>query len=746
MVLGDGATTTLNITGTTDLAGTTTIYWPYAGDPGRITLAPTGTLSKSGTNTATVDVPLTGTGTVHSTNGTLRLTAAGAQPWAGTLRATDPGQLILNDPDWALATGANLDNITVQNNLALTGNATATSTELNSATITGPGTLALAGTSQITNTFIRDNATLRVATGATLNLPDTVIYLGPDGTIDIAGDLRLTGTPTIYWPYAGQPGRINLTPTGTLTKTDPTNATINVPVHTTVGSTVVAEDGVLTLSSAPTEVLAGSFVGRTGGTVRLASSQTPFRLGPDTELSGVSLLNLIELVGRVTVDRVGVQGATVGGDGTLVVADRLDLASGSLQGTGTTVVAPGATALVSSTSLRDGHSLVVLGAAAIQGTVLVDDGASLDLRGTATIADDAQVYGDGLVLVSGLLHKATGSGPAYVSALLENDGEVRASQGTLVVSQPWDTGAPGHLVGGVWRTSATLQLPQIQASSAHLVLDGTAAGFGFGNEGLGALTRNNAAGIVELVNGADASPQSLTNYGRVRLSPTSVVTIQGAFRQTSTGELSAGLAPGAQGRVVAGSGATISGWLTAVPAAGYAPPAGTRQQVVQAASVTGTFARVVSPDSQPFTAAYTATDVALVAGSVAPGPTPVADPTTAVPPPGVEPPASTPTAVTEEPLVDPEPATTAAQPARLTLRELADDTFTGRVTDPGTGLGLRGHLSVWRRVDGDWLRIRTVRVRDGRYEFHLRRAPARLRVVFRDDADRWHARMVLRTH
>ncbi len=344
---------TIDIAGELRLTGTPTIYWPYAGQPDHQPHPhppsnPTAAASPSPPpapcpSPAPTPPPSTSPSPAPAPStpptAPCELTAAGAQPWAGTMRATDPGQLILNDPDWALATGANLDNITVQNNLALTGNATATSTELNSATITGPGTLALAGTSQITNTFIRDNATLRVATGATLNLPDTVIYLGPDGTIDIAGELRLTGTPTIYWPYAGQPGRINLTPTGTLTKTDPTNATVDVPL--TGSGLVRATEGTLSLAGGGT--YAGEIRADAGATTRITNDT--LTLQPGATLTRATIAG-----GTVTTDTTvtwtngTMTSGQLTGTGTINLSGTFAWSGGTMSGTGTTVVTTGTTA------------------------------------------------------------------------------------------------------------------------------------------------------------------------------------------------------------------------------------------------------------------------------------------------------------------------------------------------------------------------------------------------------------------
>jgi hypothetical protein len=466
-----------------------------------------------------------------------------------------------------------------------------------------------------------------------------------------------------------------------------------------------------------------------------------------------------------------------------------------MAGTGTTLVPPGALLDVDAPSpespdgqgrlaLRDGREVVVRGSMELDGYVDTDDATSIDVRGVATLADDSTIDGAGLVLVDGLLQKASGAGRAEVYASLHNEGTVRADAGTLSVGAPQNFAyQTGVLTGGTWTATAELELPEFTVNAASLVLDGPAASFGSQNTGLAELTRNAEAGRLTLLDGADITPYRLVNRGVLALSPGSTVTPEESFTQDTTGTLRSSVDGSGTGHVLTGGTSTLAGGLTVVRDPAYDPAPGTVLGVVVSAGSSGAFTRtsglevgaskrfVVGYDAQgaklevtttPGPATPTSLAIVPVAGGVAlswdspstatgsrvvmrsgtVAPTTPSDGTlvyagtaerTVVS--GLVPGRSYAFSVfgTGSGQVS-RPVSLARHGTELTLRRPAAAHYRGRVTDVQSGhLVRRASVDVWRQGTrgSSWRRVRTVSATDGTFSFRLGHRPYGVRVVYR---------------
>jgi hypothetical protein len=280
--------------------------------------------------------------------------------------------------------------------------------------------------------------------------------------------------------------------------------------------------------------------------------------------------------------------------------------------------------------------------------VLVENAGTVDLQGDSSIER-------GLVTTGSLLHntgtvkKSGGAGVSSISMLIDNDGTLEASAGTLALDgglQNASRALRSLTAGAYVARNATIELPglPLEVNAATLVLDGPAARLrtkeSVGDpveDALTALRRNAGAGELRLEGGADlAVAAPFTNAGLLWLSPNSTLTVPGAYVQAG-GTLAVETAVGANGRVAATGAATLGGNLSVATHAGFVPAPGTLFRFLDAGSRTGTFASVtqIAPDVA-YAVDYDATGAALrVVGAsgplvVAPRPPAAAAPQPAV--------------------------------------------------------------------------------------------------------------------
>jgi RHS repeat-associated protein len=176
-------------------------------------------------------------------------------------------------------------------------------------------------------------------------------------------------------------------------------------------------------------------------------------------------------------------GGTLKGAGALEVSNNLSWTGGSMAGTGFTEVLPGATATVADVSINE-RTLVNGGSLSLSGTYLMmRETAVLENTGTLTVNAEGEEAGiihpyaepGALLINSGTVRKASGSGTTLIEANLANSGgTVRAESGTLAfeASQTTLLLNGSALVGSVKFQGPNIIAGDVESSGGTLTIGG----------------------------------------------------------------------------------------------------------------------------------------------------------------------------------------------------------------------------------------------------------------------------------
>jgi hypothetical protein len=225
-------------------------------------------------------------------------------------------------------------------------------------------------------------------------------------------------------------------------------------------------------------------------------------------------------------------------------------------------------------------------------------------KGIFNLAGDANIVGNGTLqtLSGGLLEKTAGTSAATVSAaVLDNEGEVEVTKGTLVVSSAVDQIFSNILTGGIWYVSGT---------SGTAALDLTASSSNFNTIGMGTSVTLNGKyasfanlsnlianqGSFSLLGGQAFTPAgSFTDSGSLTLGPVSTLSVNGTFLEASGATLTVQMGgtntSPTFGSVTATQGVTLAGGLTVTSS--VTPVVGSSFEIVNntsSSAISGAFA------------------------------------------------------------------------------------------------------------------------------------------------------------
>ena len=413
----------------------------------------------------------TGSGTSEITGGTVNSdgTGTGTVVNAGATLALSGGTLggdgkmaVNGTFEWSGGTVKGNGSFTVNGSMDISGNGNKT---LDGRTITNQGTASVTGTGTV---YFRNGAVFDNQAGATFDVQTDLSlshFLGATTSFNNAGTVRKsggTGTATFALVFNNQGGTI-----------DVQSGILNLSrggTHT--GSTFTVASGASLQFSAYTHTFSGSYSGSGSGSLQLTSGTLQVDAG------GV----IFNFSGGFEWTGGTISGGTLTNDGLFVIAGS---SSKNLDGA----------------KITNRSTANVTGA----GTVYFKNGAELNNQGTFDIQVDVMldyVIGDPVSFSnSGTVRKSGGSGEASLDFVLTNSGTVNVQSGTLRCDDDLTNNA-----GGVIEV----------ASGANLTVNGT-------------LTNNGELRQTKVVNGtSDVSFLDAGGYGGV------IINAQGSDLDSTT--------------------------------------------------------------------------------------------------------------------------------------------------------------------------------------------------------------------
>jgi hypothetical protein len=190
-------------------------------------------------------------------------------------------------------------------------------------------------------------------------------------------------------------------------------------------------------------------------------------------------------------------------------------------------------------------------------------------------------------------------GATFSPSILDNSGTLEVESGTLHIGSTVSQVSNNTLTGGTWivinNSNAEIDLSNVGSlttNGANVTLSGNGARF----PAINGLT-NNTGGFSLLAGASFTTQGPLTNSGTSLVGPASVLTVNGAFSQTSTGTLTLDIggtpAGGQVGQFNVTGIAALHGTLTLVLVNGFVPGLGASYNLVTYGSASGTFATIV---------------------------------------------------------------------------------------------------------------------------------------------------------
>ncbi len=536
---------------------TTPSNWNPSGIPGAgdsVTIGPS--------PTATVTLPpstkvqnLTLDGNYNQLSGG-SLTVTGNFTWMGDGSISMP----LDIPSGATASIINApgDNKTLQANLSVEG----------SASVSGPGLV-------IDQVSIINTGTFTFEPGAVVNVMaccQSLATFTNQGTVVVPSPSSGTGVATLAGLAFNDQGSVNIGKNSTLE--------LQVAPSTFASGVSIAGAGTLLIDN--------SAIVQLNGSVKLGKGTT-FELGVDQYNSAGTL------TGTGTLSGSGSKFSWTGGImvGTFTIASSVTTRiSGTVQkmlqapgGNGTTTLN-----LAGPTTLASGSTLIFSGGGAI-----INNMGTFTPQAGSTITSGSCCYSPAQFNNKGTFSVSVGTGKTFSVSYVafNNSGTVNVKSGIFKFDNPGytQTGGVTKLSGGTL-VSASPGQASITLNGGKLTGKGTITSY--------------------LQNGALIDPgTSVPGEGQI--------TIVGNYTQTSTGTLRIDIkgtgSPGTNyDQLVVNGTATLSGTLDIETASGFTPPLGAQFVVVQATTLTGTFATLLHyqlPNNTEYVASYTTTTATL---------------------------------------------------------------------------------------------------------------------------------------
>jgi hypothetical protein len=418
---------TLDVQGTMDLISTAGISQSTA-PAALIQVGATGALRKTtAVGNATINVVVDNDGSVESSAGTLFL-SGGTGTGTSTGDYTGSGGTVsLNGVTHVLGDGVTLSGTAIAGAIVSVANgATVTASGSNtfsSGTVNGTGTFDVTGTLAWSGGSMAEAGQTTIAPAGAITHGSSTTFLATGRTLDVQGTLELISTAGISQSTAPA-ALIQVESTGTLLKSTAVgNATINVVVDN--DGSVQSSAGTLFLSGGTgAGTSTGDYSGTGGATVSLSGGT--HTLGDGVTLTGTAIAGAtVTVPNGATVTAAGTNAFSAGivnGTGTFSVTGTLAWSGGSMTEAGHTTIAPaGAITHGSSTTfLATGRTLDVQG--------------MLELISTAGISQSTAPAGLIQVAATGTLRKSTAVGNATINVVVDNDGSVESTAGTLFLS------------------------------------------------------------------------------------------------------------------------------------------------------------------------------------------------------------------------------------------------------------------------------------------------------------------------
>ncbi len=557
-----------------------------------------------------------GTLTLEGAPGDKYLTGSGLLTNAGTLNLQDAGHVdlqksVLNTGTINVGSG---ETLTMDGALTQTGGTTTNAGAItaNRAVTLSGGTLANTGSFTFANT--------NVFTHSGGNATGNPIVIGANGTVAPSGpgtaSFQIVGGSTTIGSDIGAGDTVEVhSPSGTID----------------VSATSFTNHGTLSLDSTAANLvqLHGVGVGAAidnQGTLNITG--TNLSIG----LVNSGTTNIKPAVG-VTTNINGSTGPLTQAGGALVILPSAILNLGNVTVTGGTIFNQGAVT-------ADG-ALVASGGQAV-GTPPSFSSANVTLSGSAAgtyefasatmqgnvvpagfhfISDGDVGLASGTTINSGTIEmRGDGGSPHIFNGALDNQGTLLTT-GSQGVSRSVDSTLQSE---GTLDIGANLGLSHVLSSSGSIVVHG---GSTLSTAGL-----TQTAGSVLLGTHSDALTSStpiaikggtlagsgivnadLVNDGTVAPTGTSGLHVNGAYTQGAAGFLSAKAESAGAAALHVSGAATVDGTLQVTTSSTFAPLKGQSFTVLDAGSVSGTFATAAGLDSGPYSLAYTPTAVTLTA-------------------------------------------------------------------------------------------------------------------------------------
>jgi hypothetical protein len=305
-----------------------------------------------------------------------------------------------------------------------------------------------------------------------------------------------------------------------------------------------------------------------------------------------------------TVDGNGVLSMT--GSGSSWSGGTLKPGSGGFTNSGTLTLSTHGTDYLDAGTLTNTGTINQSGS----GKLLIQAQATLNNAGTYDFTTDSIIQQAGTTpdtfINSGTLEKTGGTGTSTIGSTLNNTGTVKVLSGTLDVSGTVTQLANNNLSGGTWSvlsSGTAAAVLDITSGTFTSIGSGATVTLGGGNArftNLSSLATIAAGGAFNLQNSESFSTAAaLTNSGTLNLAAGCVLTVNGAFTQTSTGEFLVGVGGTAKnetyGKINSTGPVTLAGKLGEGAAPSYIPPVGSAFEFIdneRGAPISGTFPKL----------------------------------------------------------------------------------------------------------------------------------------------------------
>jgi hypothetical protein len=547
-------------------------------------IAPSNTVTNTGTLEATNGGTLELIGTFANTGGLIQSTGAssvvelsGSTITRGTL-TTSGGGAVQNSGT------ATLDGVTISSGSTFTAVNASSTTLLNTITIKPTGTLAQNSTGSFTD--LQVSGTVALAGGGTLAMSNS-----PNNRIFATGADTLTNDAGNTIQGAGQLGINNAGFGFTLNNAGIINANQSNPLQIAPSNTVT-NTGTLEATNGGTLELIGTFA-NTGGLIQSTGASSVVELSGSTitrgtlttsgggavQNSGTATLDGVTISSGSTFTAVNASSTTL--LNTITIKPTGTLAQNStgsftdLQVSGTVALAGGGTLAMSNSP---NNRIFATGA-----DTLTND-AGNTIQGAGQLGINNAGFGFTLANNGTILANQTAALTIAPSLNTTNNGTFQANSGSTLFMNGALTNydpATSTLTGGAYNAlSGTIELSQASAvggqaiatNAATILLDGSTAKIADGSGGdilQGFLTTNTAGGRFTIRNGANLTTASIafTNTGTVNVGANSTFTVGGlndyvqSGGTTTLGTSSSVLAV-ASGHSVAINGGTLQGFGT----------------------------------------------------------------------------------------------------------------------------------------------------------------------------------------